>query len=127
MSPALRRRKPPPCGSYSPDPAKANVQINPLYLSKIGKDADYSRITGQLTYVPVGQGAWVIAHENAPTHVSGSSPLPAAALPTETYLGTDKKLNFFNGEGVVVWHRPAAHTDRCHSAGRSAAGDPARQ
>jgi len=59
----------------------------------------------------VGQGAWVIAHENAPTHVSGSSPLPAAALPTETYLGTDKKLNFFNGEGVVVWHRPAAHTD----------------
>jgi glyoxylase-like metal-dependent hydrolase (beta-lactamase superfamily II) len=58
-----------------------------------------------------GQGAWVIAHENAPMHIAKSLPLPAAALPTETYIGSDKKLNFFNGEGVVVWHRPAAHTD----------------
>ncbi|HYR92311.1 MAG TPA: MBL fold metallo-hydrolase [Terriglobia bacterium] len=59
----------------------------------------------------IGEGAWVIAHENAPAHVPASSPLPQAALPTETYLGTDKKLNFFNGEGVVIWHRPASHTD----------------
>lgn len=58
-----------------------------------------------------GEGAWVIAHENAPAHASKSQPPPPEAMPTETYFGADKKLNFFNGEGVVVWHRPAAHTD----------------
>jgi glyoxylase-like metal-dependent hydrolase (beta-lactamase superfamily II) len=58
-----------------------------------------------------GEGAWVIAHENAPNHAPKSPPLPSAAMPSETYFGTDKKLNFLNGEGVVVWHRPAAHTD----------------
>ena len=59
----------------------------------------------------VGQGAWVVAHENAPTHLAEQSSVPVDALPTETYPGPDKKLNFFNGEGVVVWHRPAAHTN----------------
>jgi cyclase len=58
-----------------------------------------------------GEGAWVVAHENAPNHAPKSPPLPSEAMPTETYFGTDKKLNFLNGEGVVVWHRPAAHTD----------------
>jgi cyclase len=57
-----------------------------------------------------GEGAWVIAHENAPKHVAQRS-VPSAALPTETYFGTDKKLNFVNGEAVVIWHQPAAHTD----------------
>jgi len=58
-----------------------------------------------------GEGAWVITHENAPKRVAQPSLVPSAALPTETYFGTDKKLNFVNGEGVVVWHRPTAHTD----------------
>ena len=58
-----------------------------------------------------GEGAWVIAHENAPQRAAEPSQVPVAASPTETYFGTDKKLNFINGEGVVVWHRPAAHTD----------------
>ena len=58
-----------------------------------------------------GEGAWVITHENAPKRAAQPSLVPSAALPTETYFGTDKKLNFVNGEGVVVWHRPTAHTD----------------
>lgn len=58
-----------------------------------------------------GEGAWVLAHENAPANAPKSAPAPPEALPTETYFGTDKKLNFINGEGVVVWHRPAAHTN----------------
>jgi glyoxylase-like metal-dependent hydrolase (beta-lactamase superfamily II) len=57
-----------------------------------------------------GEGAWIIAHENAPKRATPSS-APSSALPSETYFGTDKKLNFINGEGVVVWHRPASHTD----------------
>ncbi len=55
-----------------------------------------------------GPGAWILTHENGPTHARKSAPVPADAMPTETYIGTEKKLNFFNGEGVVVWHRPAA-------------------
>jgi glyoxylase-like metal-dependent hydrolase (beta-lactamase superfamily II) len=58
-----------------------------------------------------GEGAWVIAHENAPKRIAQRSLTPSDGLPTELYFGTDKKLNFINGEGVVVWHRPAAHTD----------------
>ncbi len=58
-----------------------------------------------------GPGAWILTHENGPAHAPKSPAPPAAALPTETYIGTEKKLNFFNGEGVIVWYRPAAHTD----------------
>ena len=32
-------------------------------------------------------------------------------IATESYASRDKKLNFFNGEGVVVTHPDAAHTD----------------
>jgi glyoxylase-like metal-dependent hydrolase (beta-lactamase superfamily II) len=55
--------------------------------------------------------AWIMAHEKAPSHVPKSAPLPTAAGPTEAYEGDSFKLNFFNGEGVVLWHMPAAHTD----------------
>ena len=37
-------------------------------------------------------------------------PIPAAAWPTSTFIGDDKKL-FFNGEGIHIIHQPAAHTD----------------
>jgi cyclase len=57
------------------------------------------------------QDAWIMAHEKAPSHQPKGSPLPSAALPSEAYEGASFKLNFFNGEGVVLWHMPAAHTD----------------
>lgn len=61
--------------------------------------------------VRLAPGAWIIAHENATRHEPKLSALPQNALPTESYFGTDKKLNYFNGEGVMVRHHPAAHTD----------------
>ena len=37
---------------------------------------------------------------------------PTQALPTETFFGDHMKLShFFNGEGVVLYHAPAASTD----------------
>jgi len=65
---------------------------------------------------PVGGGtlgAWIVAHENVSARLSpgGQLKVAAAALPNETYFGDDKKLNFFNGEGVVITHIDAAHTD----------------
>lgn len=55
--------------------------------------------------------AWIIAHEKAPSHQPKSAPIPLTALPSESYEGDSFKLNFLNGEGVVLWHMPAAHTD----------------
>ena len=57
------------------------------------------------------QDAWIMAHEKATSHQSKTSPIPSNALPSESYEGESFKLNFFNGEGVVLWHMPAAHTD----------------
>jgi glyoxylase-like metal-dependent hydrolase (beta-lactamase superfamily II) len=58
-------------------------------------------------------GAWIVAHENVVKRLSpnGNPTVPVAALPSEVYFGGEKKLNFFNGEGVVVVHVPNAHSD----------------
>jgi glyoxylase-like metal-dependent hydrolase (beta-lactamase superfamily II) len=60
------------------------------------------------------QGAQIIAHINVLNRLSRSAPnrpaAPAAAWPTSTFIGDDKKL-FFNDEGIHILHQPAAHTD----------------
>jgi glyoxylase-like metal-dependent hydrolase (beta-lactamase superfamily II) len=53
--------------------------------------------------------AAVIAHENAALRLSASN--QSKLVPSESYGGRDKKLNFFNGEGVVITHPESAHTD----------------
>ena len=76
-----------------------------------------STIAGGNVTLDIGdaaQGAQIIAHINAYKHMSarvnGQFVTPAAAWPTSTFLGDDKKL-YFNGEGVHIIHQPAAHTD----------------
>ena len=54
-------------------------------------------------------GAWVVAHENVALRLTKAGQQSLVA--NETYFGTDKKLNFVNGEGVVVTHPDSAHTD----------------
>jgi cyclase len=60
------------------------------------------------------QGAQIVAHINAYKHMSarvnGQFATPAAAWPTSTFIGDDKKL-YFNGEGIHIVHQPSAHTD----------------
>ena len=63
----------------------------------------------------MGGGATVIAHDNVlnrmTTPVTGSqAPPPQAGLPNDEY-DTPTKDFFFNGEAVVIFHEPAAHTD----------------
>jgi glyoxylase-like metal-dependent hydrolase (beta-lactamase superfamily II) len=60
--------------------------------------------------------AAIIAHENVLNRMSdadGAAPArPAAAWPTDTYHRDFFKLtSYFNGEPVVVYHEPAAHSD----------------
>ena len=52
----------------------------------------------------------IIAHENVLNRLSNATPAVAAAmLPTTTYyLPT---MDFSNGEAVILYHQPAAHTD----------------
>jgi glyoxylase-like metal-dependent hydrolase (beta-lactamase superfamily II) len=62
------------------------------------------------------EGAPVIAHENVLSRMSAPAgkqpPTPEAAWPTATYGDELTKLpTYFNGEGVVVYHEPAASTD----------------
>jgi len=62
-----------------------------------------------------GGGATVIAHENVvnrmTTPVTGSTtPPPQKGLPTDEYFLPQKDF-FFNGEAVVIYHEPKAHTD----------------
>jgi glyoxylase-like metal-dependent hydrolase (beta-lactamase superfamily II) len=67
----------------------------------------------------VGQAASVIAHENVLNRMARPSgtrsddpPAPVAAQPTDTYFDEFHKLPaYFNGEGVIVYHAPAANTD----------------
>jgi cyclase len=64
----------------------------------------------------IGQEASVIAHENVLNRMSAPSgrqpPSPSAAWPTDTYHRSFFKLSeYFNGEAILAYHEPAAHTD----------------
>jgi cyclase len=49
----------------------------------------------------------VLAHDNVASRMSH---LPAAAAPSETFIGREKEI-YFNGEPVLMYHIAAAHTD----------------
>jgi glyoxylase-like metal-dependent hydrolase (beta-lactamase superfamily II) len=55
----------------------------------------------------------IVAHENVLNRLSapaaGDTPLPVDALPTTTYFLPS--MDFSNGEAIVLYHEPAAHTD----------------
>ncbi len=53
----------------------------------------------------------MIAHENILDRMTQAK-APSDALPTDTYHAASYKLSeFFNGEGIKIYHQPAAHTD----------------
>jgi len=61
-----------------------------------------------------GQPAEVLAHENVLTRLSAPAgrggAAPTALWPTDTY-STDEKDIYFNGEAVMLYNEPKAHTD----------------
>ncbi len=80
-----------------------------LRLAQLPADA---KIVG-VTFPPVGvaPSATVIAHETILDRMTAAKE-PSDALPTETYHVASYKLSeFFNGEGIKIYHEPAAHTD----------------
>jgi glyoxylase-like metal-dependent hydrolase (beta-lactamase superfamily II) len=59
----------------------------------------------------LGGAASILSVEQVLTRMSGkSSPFPVAAWPTETF-NQPRKYMYLNGEGIEIFHQPAAHTD----------------
>jgi len=62
----------------------------------------------------LGGGASILSVEAVLRRMSGpggqASPFPVSAWPTETF-NQSRKYMYLNGEGIEVFHQPAAHTD----------------
>lgn len=81
-------------------------------LKRAGAAIVAGNVAGELRDTP---GAAIIAHERLHLRLTTSPgpkqpPVPAAALPTETFFG-EKDTLFFNGEAIELVHQPSAHTD----------------
>jgi len=101
---------------------KLSVSDKPVrYLLNTSADADHvggnqglSRELGsaagwQIINTPgaTQSAVQIIAHDNV---LARMSKVPAAAQPSETFVGREKEF-YFNGEPVFMYHVPAAHTD----------------
>lgn len=74
-------------------------------LDRIGGNAVVSkagRAFGVRNAVGENTPAWVVGHENVSLRLAKAD--KGALVPTEGYFGREKKLNFINGEGVIVSH-----------------------
>ena len=83
-------------------------------MAAAGRTFTGGNVAGDIRDAAVG--AAVLAHENVEiglrTPPDGTPAVPVRALPTETYYGDGMRIShFFNGEGIEILHRPAAHTD----------------
>ncbi len=82
-------------------------------LAKLGNTIAGGNVVGDIG-ASAGNQATVIAAQEVLDRMSatnGTQPaVPQASWPTETYTTPERKL-YFNGEGVLMIHVPAAHTD----------------
>jgi cyclase len=95
--------------SVDPDHTGGNEKV-----SRAGRTLTGGNVAGNIA--DAAEGAAIIAHENVLLRMSSPSrnqpALPFRALPTDTYHGESMKLShFMNGEGILIMHQPAAHSD----------------
>ncbi|HLK48787.1 MAG TPA: MBL fold metallo-hydrolase [Bryobacteraceae bacterium] len=93
-----------------------------VHRDHTGGNENFARTFGSATAVSVvntpgstaTQTVQIYAHDNVlarMTKADGGLPAaPSIAWPTETFTGDEKEL-YFNGEAVLMYHEPAAHTD----------------
>jgi cyclase len=82
-------------------------------LAKLGMTIAGGNVVGDIG-ASAGNQATVIATQEVLDRMSAPNgqqpPFPQDAWPTETYTTPERKM-YFNGEGVLMIHPPAAHTD----------------
>lgn len=82
-------------------------------LAKLGSTIAGGNVVGDIG-ASAGNQATVIAAQEVLDRMSSQDgtrpPAPQASWPTETYTTPERKL-YFNGEGVLMIHPQAAHTD----------------
>jgi glyoxylase-like metal-dependent hydrolase (beta-lactamase superfamily II) len=86
------------------------------YIVNTSTASDHVGGNEKLAGASSGRRVSVIAHENVLNRMSAPAgkqpPTPERAWPTDTYFGEFHKLPaYINGEGVIVYHEPAANTD----------------
>ena len=87
-----------------PDHVGGNAVIGPAGSTIAG-----GNVSGAI--VDAGEGATIVAHESVLFSMAQADPPPPFdALPTDTYFVQGKDL-FFNGEAIMIEHKPAAHTN----------------
>jgi glyoxylase-like metal-dependent hydrolase (beta-lactamase superfamily II) len=101
---------------------KLSVANKPVrYILNTSADADHTGGNESLTKVLGSAYNWtiintpsssqtavkIVAHDNV---LSRMSSRPNSSWPSETFVGQQREI-FFNGEPVVMYHVPAAHTD----------------
>ena len=93
-----------------------------VHRDHTGGNENLARMFGSATEVSVvntpgstaTQTVQIYAHDNVLARMTkpdnGQPAAPSMAWPTETFIGNEKEL-YFNGEAVLMYHEPAAHTD----------------
>ena len=90
--------------TFAPDHIGGNAKVRAA-----GKTFTGGNVAGEID--AASEGAAILGYEQLVDRMVKAK-FPTQALPTETFFGDHMKLShFFNGEGVVLYHAPAATTD----------------
>lgn len=82
-------------------------------ISKLGNTIADNNFLADIAGRSVMPGAKIIAHEQVlhrMTAAASGDPSAVPGWPNDTYIAKQKKF-FINGEAVVLYHEPSAHTD----------------